>query len=208
MFAYKKPSFLQLLALSAILLPLSAGAERYAMAKDYAAKEFAMPITNAAKTFVLLEPPKEAYQVSSVEIVGADPRDQVPDKVSKNFQQRLDKALYENGRYSPGPFVRGNELKMVYTIVQYTKGVWYKRWWFGGEFWHGTHTPGRGSLGVQVQYLTPQGKELSRIQVEAIIGDQLYPERYQEAINWTVQDIVDYTSKTFGTTEHPGWAQP
>jgi len=209
MFTHKKPFFLQLFTICFILLPLSAGAERYAMPKDYAAKEYAMPITNAAKTFVLLEPPKEAYQASSVELVAADPRDQVPAKVSRKLQQRLDKGLYENGRYSPGPFMRGNDLQIVYTIVQYTKGDWRKRYWFGGAFWNDTaNIPGKGTLSVQAKYLDAQGKELSRIQVEAKIGDELFPERYQEVINWVAQDIVDYTSKTFGETEHPHWAQP
>ncbi len=214
MVAYKRLSFFHIFIFCTLLFPLNATAEQgvdqpYPMPSDQSAQQFAISITNAAKTFVLLEPPRHPYRVSSVEVVAEEPRDKfVPERIQEKLQKRVDKGMYENGIYSNGPFERGGELKASYTIIQYTRGERRKRWWFGGAFWYGTYTPGLGSMGVEVKYFDPAGRQLSRILVEAQVGDHVFMQRYQDVINWVAQDIIDYTSATFGYTKNPAMVFP
>jgi hypothetical protein len=141
-----------------------------------------------ARTLVL-EPVKTHSRFSGVELVESDATVTVPPEVTGKIRSVVEKGLYENGA-----FTRGNDLRIVYTIVSDNPGSQFQRWLLGG-----LGNAGEGSLVIMVRYLDATDTELAKTEVEGRIGSGFFGGSFDEAVTKAGEDIVKFTTQNFGS---------
>jgi hypothetical protein len=141
-----------------------------------------------ARTLVL-EPVKTHSRFSSVQLVQNEATVTVPPEVTEKIRSVVEKGLYENGA-----FTRGNELRIVYTIVSNNPGSQFQRW-----LWGGMGNAGEGSLVIMVRYLDVADTELAKTEVEGRIGSGFFGGSFDEAVTKASEAIVKYTIQNFGS---------
>ncbi|WP_019451798.1 hypothetical protein [Cupriavidus sp. BIS7] len=141
-----------------------------------------------ARTLVL-EPVKQPNHFQRVELVEAPATVKVPAQVTEKFRSVVEKGLYENGK-----FLRGNDLRISYTIISDNPGSQFQRW-----FWGGIGNAGEGSLVIMVRYLDASDAELAKTEIEGRIGSGFFGGDFEEAITKAGEDLVKFTIDNFAS---------
>ncbi len=139
-----------------------------------------------ARTLVL-EPIKQPNHFQRAELVEGPATVKVPAQVTEKFRSVVEKGLYENDR-----FQRGNDLRIVYTIISDNPGSQFQRW-----LWGGIGNAGEGSLVIMVRYLDASDTELAKTEIEGRIGSGFFGGDFEEAITKAGEDLVKFTIENF-----------
>ncbi|RQR23995.1 hypothetical protein DIE23_34375 [Burkholderia sp. Bp9143] len=142
----------------------------------------------ATSKTVVLEPTKPHARLSGVALVESGSTATVPSEVTEKFRSVVEKGLYENDT-----FTRGNDLRIVYTIVSDDPGNQFERW-----FWGGLGYAGEGSLVIIVRYLDATDTELAKTEVEGRVSSGFFGGSFDEAVTKAGEDIVKFTIQNFG----------
>jgi len=140
----------------------------------------------AGKTAVM-KPPETRLSTSFVNVVEDSPLLDVPDDARKEFREKLEDLLYEEGT-----FQRGSDLEIRYRFVQYDPGSQFTRW-----FWGGLGSSGEGSLTIEVKYFDATHKELATIHTEGEIGSGVFGGDFSFALKKAAEEIFEYTEDNF-----------
>lgn len=111
-----------------------------------------------------------------------------------------DKAYFEEkmSEYLSPHFVFGtsNELHIVYSFIGFEEGSRGKRWLAGGiGNW------GEGSLVIQTQYMTADGKILSTINTDASISGGFFGGDIESTFKKAARKLSDYTIQQFAANK-------
>lgn len=111
----------------------------------------------------------------------------VPKEVKEKFISYLDQYLYKEYE-----FQRGKELILQYRFIQFNPGSQFVRW-----FWGGLGSAGKGTMTVEVRFLTPEGKEIAKIQAEGEITSGLFGGSFDHAIEKCAKEVATYAKQNF-----------
>jgi hypothetical protein len=140
----------------------------------------------AGKTLVI-KPPQMKLKTSFVDFSEEAPTINVPEKIRKTFEEKLNHLLYGDGT-----FQKGSDLKIKYRFIIYDPGNQFSRW-----FWGGIGDAGEGSLTLEAMYFDATGKELSTIEVEGRIKSGAFGGSFDYALERAAKEIVEYTKQNF-----------
>ncbi len=132
-------------------------------------------------------PQEMKLKTSFVDFSEEEPTVNVPEKIRKTFQEKLNHLLYNEGA-----FQEGSDLKIKYRFVWYDPGNQFSRW-----FWGGLRNTGKGSLMVEAKYFDAAGEELAIIKVEGKIQSGFLGGPFDYALEKAAKKIVEYTKQNF-----------
>lgn len=157
------------------------------MAKTFILLTFTLFLTGcgAGRTMVL-SPAETPERFTEAEIIEGQSTVNVPSDVNASFQAKLAQLISGPGGFANGP----GGLKIKYRFIQFNPGSQFSRW-----FWGGIGSAGKGSMTVEVTFLDPAGKELSRIQSEGEITSGAFGGSFDFAVQKTANEVAEYAKK-------------
>lgn len=132
-------------------------------------------------------PQEMKLKTSFVDFSEEEPTVNVPEKIRKTFQEKLNHLLYDEGA-----FQKGSDLKIKYRFICYDPGNKISRW-----LWGLLRNTGEGSLMVEAKYFDAAGKELTIIKVEGKIKSGFLGGPFDHALEKAAKEIVEYTKQNF-----------
>lgn len=115
----------------------------------------------------------------------------VPDEVAAEFTVQVRKAFFEKGLFDEGA-----GLSVRYRFVLFDAGNRAARWFTGG-----IGNAGEASAMIEFRFFSPDGEELSKIQVEGRIGSGFFGGSTDSALRKAAQEAAAYAANAFG--RHP-----
>jgi hypothetical protein len=141
---------------------------------------------------MVLNTPPERIKAASINVVEEKPTVSVPQDVDNMFRDKLEAMLFVKEKDAPAPFAKGNDISIHYRFIQFTAGSQFKRWLAGGIGGYG-----EGVMTVEARFLTPAGKEISKIQSEGKIGAGIFGGAIDGAVEKCVEEIAQYAKQNF-----------
>jgi len=137
---------------------------------------------------VVIDPVREAVgPFTSVQLKEGDSTIDLAADDKAYFEQKMSEYLSPHFE-----FPASSELRIVYSFIGFEEGSRGKRWLAGGiGNW------GEGSLVIQTQYMTADGKILSTINTDASINGGFFGGDIESTFKKAARKLSDYTIQQF-----------
>ena len=133
---------------------------------------------------MVLEPVQITQPITGATIEQDKSTVDVDPEIAANFEKTLREKLTEAG------FKNNNDITLQYRFIQINEGNRFSRWFFGG-----IGNAGEGTLMTEIKYLDANRQEVGKVQAEGKIGSGAFGGGFSNAIEKSVDEIVEYTNK-------------